>query len=398
MNDLKLAHVNHFTLAKHHLTPDTRTDDLVQIAGDVGGLHATGVTTPYLSLWARTRRFKRDDLDRELYERRTLAKLRCVRNTVYVHPRHVIPFVFKATVGMAIKGSEQFLEARGVSPAQFSTTTEAIVALLQDREMTASAIKEALHTELDVSAVLNLLCDQGVLIRARPEKSWRDRRQNYALLADYFPDLDLNEMDEKEAVRLLVRHYLAAFGPATENDIVWWMGLGKRQVQEALADLAERTTQVTIAELDGEFIALGSELDRMHGTPVPDRPVVNLLPVQDPYIMGYKGRARYLDERHRDLVFDRFGNGTSAILVSGRVAGVWDAEDGPEPTVKLFLFHPANRDVREAIDDCARALGRFIFEQEAKVRQCVSMTLLTERTAGGMMSPLKGCPLEDADG
>jgi hypothetical protein len=76
--DTELARVNHFALAKHHLTPGARSDDLVRIAGDVGGLHATGVTTPYLSLLARTRTFARDDLEEELYERRTLAKLRCV--------------------------------------------------------------------------------------------------------------------------------------------------------------------------------------------------------------------------------------------------------------------------------------------------------------------------------
>ena len=119
-DNLELACVNHFTLAKHHLTPETKTQDLVRIAGDVGGMHATGVTTPYLSLRARTLTLKREDLDDELYERRTLAKLRCVRNTVYVHPLHAVPFLFRATAARVTRGSERFLEARGISPTQFS--------------------------------------------------------------------------------------------------------------------------------------------------------------------------------------------------------------------------------------------------------------------------------------
>lgn len=125
--------------------------------------------------------------------------------------------------------------------------------------------------------------------------------------------------------------------------------------------------------------------------------------------MGYKDRLRYLDEQHRDLIFDRSGNGTSVILVAGRVVGVWDAEDGPEPMVKLLLFHPVNQDVADklhpqdgshpadAIHAHARALGRFIFDREACIRWRSLMVPLTERTAGSMMSPLKGCPLENAD-
>ena len=314
MDSIELARINHFTLDKHHLTPNARTEDLVQIAGDVGGLHATGVATPYLSLLARTRTFVRDDLEGELYERRTLAKLRCVRNTIHVHPLHAVPFVFRATIERATTISRRFMEARGISPAQFKAISKAITALLKGadtvhpREMTASAIKDALHTKVDISSVLNLLCDQGVLIRTRPVASWRDRRQSYALFADYFPNVELYAMDEREAIRLLVRHYLAAFGPVTENDVVWWTGLGKRKVRAALADIADRTTRVAVAGLEGQFIALCSQLDSAHAATVPAQPIVNLLPVLDPYLMGYKDRARYLDGRDRDFCFDRSGN------------------------------------------------------------------------------------------
>ena len=83
-------------------------------------------------------------------------------------------------------------------------------------------------------------------------------------------------------------------------------------------------------------------------------------------------------------------------MVSGRVAGVWDTGDDKAPVVKLFLFHPLDRDVRDAIEAAARELGGFIFEREVSVRWCTSMVPLTERTAGSMMSPLKGCPLEGA--
>lgn len=86
-------------------------------------------------------------------------------------------------------------------------------------------------------------------------------------------------------------------------------------------------------------------------------PIVNLLPVQDPYLMGYKVRARYLDERWRDFVFDRSGNATSSIRVDGRVAGVWDSQAGDPPLVKVLLFEPMPGGVHRLIVERAQALG-----------------------------------------
>jgi len=55
MNYLGLKLVNQFVLQKHHLTEDSKIDDIIQIADDLCGLHATGTMEPYLTLFARTR-------------------------------------------------------------------------------------------------------------------------------------------------------------------------------------------------------------------------------------------------------------------------------------------------------------------------------------------------------
>jgi dUTPase len=113
--------------------------------------------------------------------------------------------------------------------------------------------------------------------------------------------------------------------------------------------------------------------------------------------MGYKERERYLDQAYNNLVFDRSGNATSAILVDGKVVGVWDFEEDEEPLVKIFLFQEIGKNLRDEIFTQAERLGEFIAEAKVKVKECESMVPLTERTAGSMMSPLKGCsPLHSA--
>jgi len=388
---VKLDAVNQFVLRKQHLAPDFRGSDLVQIARDTGGLHATSATTPCLSLLARSPEFRQTDLDRELYQKRSLAKLRCVRKTVYVQPKEFLPVVFGATGRMVERASRRFMEGRGVSAEEYSRLSQAILELLQGREMTASAIRSALGTKAHLSSILYLMCDQGLLLRAKPQRGWKTTTHNYALFADYFPDVDLQELEERQAVRLLVRRYVASFGPVTESDAVWWTGLGKTAVREVLDSLQDELASISVAGLDRSFFLLRSDLPLLESTEAPAGPVVNLLPPLDPYLMGYRERARTIDEAVYGRVFDRSGNATSVILISGRVAGVWDFEQRDRPVVKLFLFSALPRGVLDRVFVQAQRVGRFMAGEDPQIVECTSMPPLAQRTVGGVMSPLKEC-------
>ena len=61
-------------LGRQHLREDARATNVVQIARDLVGLHATGAPNPYLQLRERIPGFARSMLDRELYERSSLVR------------------------------------------------------------------------------------------------------------------------------------------------------------------------------------------------------------------------------------------------------------------------------------------------------------------------------------
>jgi len=383
MKNINLNWINRFVLWKQHLTDDSRIDDVVQIVKDVSGLHATGSKVPYLSLFARTRNFVKESLDEELYVKRNLGKIRCMRGTLYILTKEMIPIAYAATRKMNEKLSKRYAEFRGVSYEKYEEFSKSILDVLKGKEMTAAEIQKTLKTQLDVSAILYLMCDQGFVIRSRPRK--------YSLFHEYFPNMDLTKMDEREARALLVQHYLSSFGPATENDIAWWTGLGKTRVQEALNKIQKKTVRVEISNVKGNFIMLRSDENLIKTQAPSKRRTVNLLPSLDPYLMGYKKRERYLNHKHYDRVFDRSGNVTSTILLDGRVVGVWDFTEDLEPLVKLFLLEEVEGSVVKEIYLKAQKIGRFIADKEVQIRECNSMVPLTRRTAGGVMSPLKGC-------
>jgi len=97
MTGINLDLVNRFVLHKQHLADDSKTDDIVRIVKDVSGLHATSPRTPYLSLFSRAENFRRDMLDEELYVKGRLGKVRCMRKTVYILRKALVPMALSAT-------------------------------------------------------------------------------------------------------------------------------------------------------------------------------------------------------------------------------------------------------------------------------------------------------------
>ena len=282
----------------------------------------------------------------------------------------MIPIALKATQSTTLPATRAYMQWRGVSAALYDKLSRAILELLDQRELTAAAIKRALKAKADVSAILWVMCDEGLLIRGRPAGGWRDSTHGYARLGDYFPDVDLDALSERTAIKRLVQAYLAAFGPASETDVAWWTGLTKAKVRAALQDLSGEVASVSVSGLTGTFLLLKRDLADLREVESPGEPSVNLLPTLDPYLMGYRERQRYLDDEFRPFLFDRGGNATSTILVNGRAEGVWDFTDEPEPTVKLFLFRKASPRLRDEIEKHADRAGKFIADEPVRVRTC----------------------------
>jgi len=391
MNPLKLELVNQFVLQKQHLSTDSKIDDIVQIADDLCGLHATGTMEPYLTLFARTRNFEKSSLEKELYWNRTLGRIRCMRKTLFIHTKEMIPTAYSATKHIIEQYFTKFFEVYEISEAEYQEYSEKIIKILKENELPTSEVKNRLNGYKKTSQLLGLMCDQGILIRGTPVKGWKDRRNNYALFQNYFPNMNLEQYSESDAIAILVKKYLKTYGPSTENDIAWWCGIGKRKVRAELEKIESEIEKITIAGLDHEYLILKSDREKLGKIKPLKENLVILLPMLDPYIMGYKNRERYIDIEHYYYAFDRSGNATTTIILDGKIIGIWDVVDKPEPTIKTFLFKDINDKVKQLLQIKANTLGKFIIDKDVIVKECKNMEPLTERTAGNFMTPLKNC-------
>jgi hypothetical protein len=388
---IELNSVNHYILAKQHLANNPSSAALTSVVRDVVGLHATSSRTPYLSLLARMPGFKKEQLQHALYEGHSLARIRCVRKTIYVHTAENLPVLYAATGSTVARASENFMIYRGVSLTEYESLSERILKMIASGPLTAAQIKEELATDLDVSAVLYYMCDSGLLLRDRPVAGWLDKQHRYSLFSEVYPGLALDALSERDAIASLVRDYIAAFGPVTDADIVWWTGLGKIRVRSALRSLRSELVDVRICGQPDRYHMLKEDMGALRDLQSVVTPNVNLLPALDGYLMGYADRARFLDPKFRERVMDRTGNITNVVLVDGQILGVWDVADQTLPTVKVHMFEFVQHLAGEKVYAQAKQAGEFIYGREVRFRQCDKMEPLESRPAGAFMAPLAEC-------
>jgi hypothetical protein len=391
MKEIGFDKINRFCLKKNHLTEKSKINDILKITNEICGLHATSSSTIYLSLFVRTKNFKKEDLNHQLYDLKNLGKIRFVRGTMYVLSKEMIPIAYSATKGIFSSLSEKYADYHGITKRDFDKTSQRILKLLHKKPLSVSEVKRSLSDNTKISQTINIMCDLGLLIRSKPKAGWKSNLHTYQPMEEYFPDLDLFSIKENLARRELVKHYIATFGPVTEIDISWWTGFKKTEIRRILEELKKDISKVSISDIEQPYYILRSDEKSLRATRTNVKPIVNLLPTLDPYTMGYKVRNRYLDNKSHDYIFDRSGNGSASIMVDGKIVGVWDWEEKPKTMVKIYLFEKLIKDVKSEIKTKAKNIGKFIGNGDVKVKECKKMQPLPKRTAGAVMSPLKDC-------
>ncbi len=381
---LKVSLVNGYLAHKQHLLPASRLADVVQVTRDIVALHATAATGPYLSLWARVPDFQRQALEDALYERRELVRVHCMRMTVHAVPSDEVPFFFQAYVERhaqaEFQGWEPLLVQAGICQ---EGEAEALLKQLHRRVLdvltekgpsTARQISQAVpelkakirhdvgksyEGQFSIGSRLMLTMSVlGLLVRARPRGTWRSNLYEYAALSDWLPDVDLESVTPQEARAWLVRRYLAAFGPATLDDVQWWTGFSKGETEEALEALKPAAVEVAIEGLGDGYLMLADDAQRLRDFAQPSVPYVFLLPGLDPYIMGYRDRGRFLAAGHRAKVFDRAGNAMPTVWANGRVVGAWgQRRDG---SVIYGLFETVDEEERALLEGEVQRLEGFL--------------------------------------
>ena len=336
-------------------------------------LHTTEPPSVYLSAFARAE-VTHADVDRALYEDRSIVKQLAMRRTLFTFPRDLLPAVWgSASQRVAAQLHARLakeVESNGLAEDGERWVAEACAAVLASvREhgpSTTAELREripALELRLEMAPgksyggvfpiaprLLGALAVTGQVLRGANEGDWRVSRPRWTLTEDWLGE-PVTVCDPAQGYAELVGRWLRTFGPGTETDLVWWLGATKAAVRRALGDVGAVEVQVAGG---GVAHLLPDDLDDV---PEPE-PWAALLPVLDPTTMGWKERDFYLPPDDTPHLFDRNGNAGTTAWWCGRIVGAWVQDaDG---AVSVVLRGDVGADARRALDAEAERLTAWL--------------------------------------
>ncbi len=367
MSQIKLnwRRVMAWRVQRHHLDERVSKRKVLDVVGEIGGLHAQLMSATELSLWARVDKIKQNDVEKWLWTDRRLVKTWAMRGTLHLlkSVEYQLWQAGLSTYAHYLKPA--WFKAFGVTEAELERLIAAITKALDGRTLTRDELvlrvakitkSDALADKLRGSwgAMLKPASFQGHLCFG-PNKG-----RNVAFAR---PDqwLGLNKSDAIEpavALEEITRRFLSAYGPATREDLARWWAVSPAAGGRLISGLGDEVTPVG---LDGsKYWALTETLDELRAAS-PTKSV-RLLPGFDPYIIGStKHAAKLMTGDFKARVHRPQGWVSPVLLVDGRIDGVWRQErKGKRLVVEIEPFANAPKWVVRGVEQEAESLAAFM--------------------------------------
>lgn len=301
MRVLSLRELNRTLLARQLLLERKRLP-VVQVVERLVALQAQYAPSPYVALWSRVAGFRKEQLTQGLAAG-AIVKAGVIRGTLHVLSGAEFPYV-----------AAGYIESRYGRTVGLGVDIEALRAAIPDepiasRELSALG-RQVLGTDdpWTVSFALRAL----PFVRTAPVGRWPHTKASpYVLWRGVLPDA-------RESSARVVRQYLAAYGPASRDDVAQFTFFKFRQIDPALEGLR------TFEDENGLTLY---DVPRARLAPAHAPAPVRFLPAFDSIILAHRDRSRILPDAYRDIVINKKNATTkNTFTVDGFVSGAWRIE------------------------------------------------------------------------
>jgi winged helix DNA-binding protein len=342
---LSTSELNRSLLARQ-LLAERSALPLTAALEQVGGLQTQYAPSGYVGLWSRLRDFRRDTLTEALEERR-VVQATLMRSTIHLVSAGDYPIL---AAGLRRSRRDWWIRTRrrDLDGLDFEAAVDRVRPFLAERPRRQAEILAFLAAVGLPRVVWDGLGTWLDLVRVPPSGTWERRRADLYALAETW--LGPSPVGEDEGLELLVRRYLAGFGPASLADVASWAGV-------PAAVLRTAADRLDLRRFRDEA---GNELLDVRDAPLPDGRAsvpVRFLPTWDANLLVHARRTLVMPERYRPIIFStKAPQSFPTFLVDGAVAGRWRLAGG---RIELDPFEPLPRRAFRELEREAAGLAAF---------------------------------------
>jgi hypothetical protein len=260
-------------------------------------LQAQYAPSPYVALWSRVDGFRKEALTAGLVDG-SIVKAGAFRTTLHVVAGAEYPAVVSS-----------YIESQRARSTGLGVDLAALWAAVPDEPVSSAELFELGHRVLETDDRWTVAFAYRALpfVRTAPIGPWPHTKPSP------FVPWRAELPDAQESATRVVRAYLAAYGPATRDDVQQFTGFRMGQIDSGLDGLREQDGLWDVARAPR---AVGD-------VPAP----VRFLPAFDSIILAHRDRSRIVPPEYVDVVFNKRNATTkNTFTVDGFVAGAWRIE------------------------------------------------------------------------
>ncbi len=336
-------------------------DSALEAARALVGVQAQVLNSGGLALSARVEGFSEPTLRSVLYERRELVKLWGQRRTLHLYDPADWPALHVLFRDRESWGEKAVRRVGG----DVGTLKEVAVTIASQLEETGETLsrKLLLQQHPEWAPYLNLgigvfmdVVQAGAACHAEPVGS----ESHFSHRRHWLPDLEWQLPERDGAGAEWARRYLHTYGPATPQDLAFWMGVKVSDARRWFAQIASETVH---CQVDGdELVVLQRDVPEL-GTAVATRSQwpVRLLHMYDGLVLAHRAKDWLIDPQRYPMVWRKAGVVAAVVLSGGRIVGVWRYRR-TRTALDIAVQHWGrwSKRVRKAVDrEAERVAGHF---------------------------------------
>jgi hypothetical protein len=382
-----LQRLNAWRMHRQYLDRPFGSKNLLELVRSVGWIYSPGCSTPYLSFWARLASFNAEELNTLVFDEQKLVQLETLRGCTMLVPRDQAAVALRIRPRTFTELAKQARQQMPVTDPEMDKLKSSLLRALQDGSKTSEQLHKAVPPSLvkdfppelkrigfinSLSLALNLLKEEGRIIKIQTQRRLDSAEYSYVLLADLLPEVDPFEMRSHEACTRLAAQYFRAESPARAKDFAWWAGINVTDAIKGIEEVKPKLVPIEVEGTRDEYLIPESDIEEFAKFSPEDAPF-NLIPYRDTYLKGQREIVdRFLRSEHADKPFSRWkgkliNDPIATIIRDGQVIGVWEWNQ-ENKDIDLILFENTPKPAQKEIEKRASQLAGFISKYLGQTR------------------------------
>jgi predicted transcriptional regulator len=374
----------HWNQLRKQFLLDEKPSDFYDVAKVQLGLHSTDYWTPYLSVWARLGDYDAKKVFESIDSGKDIVRTHAFRTTLHVMHIDNLSMILSATGPALFRAyrTDKYRKMDQLSDKEIEDMLNQVRSVLEDGPLRTSELKKAVpKVRENVRSAILLLMARGEVVRAKANHA-RSNLTSYALLDRWVQGLQLEMIDEQEAITQLIKCHIERFGPVSVDDIAWWLRQTKTTVKNVLQRLEDDIVSIE-AEGSVKFM-LKDDMEEAASLTAPIEDLVWFLPYEDHFLKAMIDRTAFIAEEVQPKLFPAdkkhfwpsdpdahrkmpskgvraTGEVRPSIWLNGRVIGRWEMDDDKKSKrVVTNLYSKTSKQQEKRIEQVRNQLEEFI--------------------------------------